>query len=264
VCAAQHVTYRVDDGAQEDAAYGTPRGDTIGVCGDSNNGFGSLINWGLFGDGTHTLRAFADGIEIGSASFTVTTFGTPFLRGASGQYEIDGFPTAGAAVVLRWQEASQNFVIADRAGALADTDKASPQASAVGVLENPSPGAFQSGIGVISGWVCATGQVTIGIDDQTPFPAAYGTGRADTTGVCGDADNGFGSLINWSLLGDGTHTLVAYADGVPFGEATFTVTTLGTPFLTGALGQFVLAGFAGSDVTVRWQEAQQNFVIVDR
>jgi hypothetical protein len=263
VCAAQHVTYRVDAGPEEDVAYGTSRADTSGVCGDGNNGFGSLINWGVFGDGTHTLRAFADGIEIGSAVFTVTTFGTPFLRGASGQYTIDGFPTAETSVVLRWQEAAQNFVIAG-AGALNDADLASPQSSAVGVLENPSPGAFQSGIGVISGWVCAAGQVTIGIDDQAPFPAAYGTGRADTIGVCGDADNGFGSLINWSLLGDGTHTLVAYADGVSFGQATFTVTTLGTAFLTGASGQFVLPEFAGSDVTVRWQQAQQNFVIVGR
>ena len=33
------------------------------------------------------------------------------------------------------------------------------------------------------------------------LPAAYRTERRDTTGVCGDSNNGFGLLFNWNLLG---------------------------------------------------------------
>src|SRR5207249_2896556 len=121
---------------------------------------------------------------------------------------------------------------------------------------------FASGIGVISGWVCSAGQVTLRIDGGAPLLAAYGTSRNDTAGICGDSDNGFGVLINWNLLGDGTHTVVAFADGVPFGQATFTVTTLGAPFQSGLEANYKLLGFDGHDVFVRWQEGQQNFVIV--
>ena len=33
-------------------------------------------------------------------------------------------------------------------------------------------------------------------------------------GACGDTNNGFGLLYNWNRLGDGVHTVTAYADGV--------------------------------------------------
>jgi hypothetical protein len=49
-------------------------------------------------------------------------------------------------------------------------------------LENPQPGSFQSGIGVISGWVCEATEITIEIDGR-PLQAAYGTTRDDTRGV---------------------------------------------------------------------------------
>ena len=38
------------------------------VCGDSNNGFGLLFNWNLLGNGDHTIRALADGVELGRAT----------------------------------------------------------------------------------------------------------------------------------------------------------------------------------------------------
>ena len=37
-------------------------------------------------------------------------------------------------------------------------------------------------------------------------------------------------------LGDGEHTAIAYDNGVKFAESTFTVTTTGEAFLTGAQG----------------------------
>jgi len=262
-CEASAVTYQIDDGELRDAAYGTSRGDTAGVCGDSDNGFGALLNWNLLGDGTHTLRAFADGAEIGSATFDVATLGTPFLSGASGDYTLPDFPADGESVLLTWQEASQSFVITDaELASSAAPPLLAAQAAALGVLENPSALSSQSGIGVISGWVCSAAEVTLVIDGGAPVPAAYGTSRQDTAGVCGDANNGFGRLLNWNLLGDGAHTVTALADGMAFGQATFTVTTLGASFRSGLEAEFELPDFAGGNVLVRWQEGQQNFAIV--
>jgi hypothetical protein len=100
-------------------------------------------------------------------------------------------------------------------------------------LENPQPGSFQSGIGVVSGWVCSAQQITLVFDGIHTFPAAYGTARGDTQADCGDTDNGFGLLVNWNLLGNGQHTVQALRDGVEFANVTVTVTTLGEEFLRG-------------------------------
>jgi len=134
--------------------------------------------------------------------------------------------------------------------------------AAVGVLENPTTGSTRSGIGVISGWVCSANVVTLEIDGDIVVPAAYGTGRDDTVSVCGDANNGFGLLLNWNLLGDGRHDIRALADGVEIGSASFTVQTLGTNFLRGAAGRYLLPQFAGRDVIVEWQQGAQNFVLI--
>lgn len=53
----------------------------------------------------------ANGEVFGSASFTVTTLGQPFLSGASARVSLPGFPQAGSIVQLVWQEASQGFDI---------------------------------------------------------------------------------------------------------------------------------------------------------
>ena len=119
-------------------------------------------------------------------------------------------------------------------------------AELVGLLENPGPASFQSGVGVISGWVCEAETVEIEIAPATGaavrYVAAYGTERLDTarradgTPVCGDTDNGFGLLFNWNRLGDGEHTVVAYVDGEELGRAVVTVTTLGHEFLRDVAG----------------------------
>ncbi len=76
--------------------------------------------------------------------------------------------------------------------------------------------------------------VEIEINGTTRLPAVYGTERRDTTSVCGDSNNGFVLPFNWNLLGEGTHTARAFADGVEFDSATFTVTTLFPGLLRGA------------------------------
>ena len=142
-----------------------------------------------------------------------------------------------------------------------------PSLWAQAVLENPAPGSFQSGVGVISGWVCDAEQIDIvfnpGTATEEIWRAGYRTTREDTESVCNDSDNGFGLLFNWNRLDDGPHTVSALADGVEFGRATFTVTTFGQEFLTGASGEFVVEDFPvdGSDVTLAWQQSLQNFVI---
>ena len=137
-----------------------------------------------------------------------------------------------------------------------------------GVLENPGAGSSQSGIGVISGWVCEA--ETIGIEIETEGEAveqqgvAYGTERVDTQAACGDTANGFGVLFNWNRLGEGEHTVVVVVDEEELGRATFTVTTLGEEFVRGVTGETLALDFPeeGTDVRLVWQEGLQNFVIV--
>ena len=135
-------------------------------------------------------------------------------------------------------------------------------------MENPAPGSFQSGLGVISGWVCEAETVEIvfepgGTAEPFPVETGYGTARADTADHCGDTDNGFGLLFNWNLLGDGHHTVRAYADGEAFAHSTVTVTTLDGEFARGLRQTHTIADFptAGQTTTVEWQEGPQNFVI---
>jgi hypothetical protein len=111
VCDAGTVQIQIDDQPRWRAAYGSDRPDTVAVCGDANNGFAYTVNWNAYGDGTHTVRAFADGAEFGSTTFTVTTLGVDYLRGASGEYTLPNFPQAGRNVTVRWAEPHQNFVI---------------------------------------------------------------------------------------------------------------------------------------------------------
>jgi hypothetical protein len=133
-------------------------------------------------------------------------------------------------------------------------------------LENPRPGSFQSGIGVINGWVCEAEEVVIEING-TPVQAAYGTTRRDTqvpSGPCADDLTGFGLTVNWNLFGDGVQMVRALADGVEFGRAAVTVTTLGLgEFPQGLSRRVQVANFpqAGANTEVQWQESQQNFVI---
>ncbi|MEE4376017.1 MAG: hypothetical protein V2J55_00695 [Candidatus Competibacteraceae bacterium] len=111
VCEANTVEVVIDGGALRQTAYGTKRGDTIGVCGDDNNGFGLTFNWNAIGNGVHNLRALADGVEFANVNFAVTTLGVDFLEGASGQFPLPDFPSSGNITTVGWSEPSQNFNI---------------------------------------------------------------------------------------------------------------------------------------------------------
>ena len=274
VCEAEQVEIEFDGETIVEAPYGIDREDSFEACGDRNNGFGLVVNWNRLGDGKHTVRALADGVEFGSATLHVTTFGVEVLTDAQGDYLLGDFPGVGQQLRLVWQEAAQNFAIA----ALLPATESEPSldnppdqndppvlSDLLGVLENPAPGSFQSGFSIVSGWVCGAEQVEIEIDGTEIFEAAYGTDREDTAERCDDSHTGFGLRLNWNEFGDGAHTLRALADGEEFGRATFTVTTLGETILTGASGVYDLPDFPEPDTTVavEWQEASQNFVIIE-
>ncbi len=108
-CSASIVTLSID-GVFHTVLYGSSRIDTIPTCGDEFNGFGFPVNWNLLGDGLHTIIVFADGIEIGRATVTVTTLGQEFLAGASGTFTLS---FNGMEVVIEWVESLQNFLITD-------------------------------------------------------------------------------------------------------------------------------------------------------
>ncbi len=154
-----------------------------------------------------------------------------------------------------------------------DTQDDSTSAAPTGYLENPGANSFQSGIGVISGWVCEAELVEIEIETERGeterHVAGYGTERLDTLDACGDAANGFGLLFNWNRLGAGEHEVVAYVDEEELGRAVVTVTTVGegaeAEFLRGAEGECIADDFPSPGKTVRleWQESSQNFVITD-
>ena len=274
VCEAEQVEIEFDGTTLVEAPYGLHQEATREACGDRNNGFGLVVNWNRLGDGKHTVRALADGVEFGAATVHVTTFGVEVLTDAQGDYLLGDFPGVGQQIRLVWQEAAQNFALAalspapERAPSLENPpDQSDPPvlSDLLGVLENPAPGSFQSGVSIVSGWVCGAEQVEIEIDGTELFEAAYGTDREDTAERCDDSHTGFGLRLNWNAFGDGAHTLRALADGAEFGRATFTVTTLGETLLTGASGVYDLPDFPepGTLVTVAWQEARQNFVIIE-
>ncbi|MCB1793071.1 MAG: fibronectin type III domain-containing protein [Candidatus Competibacteraceae bacterium] len=260
-CEAQRVEISIDGQPLQAIAYGTERLDTQPVCGDSNNGFGFTQNWNRVGDGVHNLRAFIDGVEFANVNFTVTTLGREFLTGLRAQYTLQNFPSAGVSPQVLWSETHQNFVFTRQVTIPTNTP---PSDNPRVKLESPSQGSHESGIGLIRGWACEASQIEIRIDGGARQAIAYGTERLDTQPVCGDSNNGFGFTQNWNRVGDGTHNLRAYRDGVEFANVNFAVTTLGREeFLTGLSSQLKFNDFpeTGQITTAEWSEPQQNFIV---
>lgn len=129
-------------------------------------------------------------------------------------------------------------------------------------LENPGPGSFQSGIGIISGWSCE-GAVSVAIDG-IETKVAYGSPRADAAPTCGSANSGFGVLVNYNDLGPGAHTAQLMVNGVAKGDPRqFTVTVPINAFMRGVSRTVAVPDFptVGRSTTLVWQEEQQNFAI---
>ena len=142
-----------------------------------------------------------------------------------------------------------------------------PSLAHAATLETPKNGSFYSGIGVIRGWKCeANGELTVRFNGGDPIPLVYGSKRPDVlnAGACDSDAVGFVAIWNWANLGDGTHTAVAYDDGVEFARSRFQVATLlGENYAIGLSGRFRARDFPdpGVNTLLRWNEDVQGFVI---
>ena len=63
------------------------------------------------------------------------------------------------------------------------------------LIELPASGGTASGIGLVSGWKCEAGRLTVRFNGGNPLEMPYGSPRGDTLDVCGDADNGYALLM---------------------------------------------------------------------
>ena len=77
------LTIRFNDGRSIPLVYGSERTDTRPVCGDANNGFVAIWNWGNLGDGIHTARVYDNGVAFAETTFQVGTLGVEFWPGTS-------------------------------------------------------------------------------------------------------------------------------------------------------------------------------------
>ena len=133
------------------------------------------------------------------------------------------------------------------------------------VLESPAQGATLSGLGFISGWKCDASTITVTVNGGRPLPVAMHQERGDLHTVCGGTiRHGFILQMNWNLVGDGAHEVVAYDGGREFARATFTVGTTGEEFLEDVTRRTVIGGFPapGERTVVAWNESTQHFEIV--
>ena len=157
-----------------------------------------------------------------------------------------------------------------------------------GTLENPSGGGYRSGIGLISGWVCAAEDVEVRISNARgalvrTLQVAYGTSRPDTVGQCShnSPNTGFGMTYNFNHLPEGEYTIRAYADGTDnqIGQdetfevvhitgfaATDTDRFLRLEDEVQARGECIVSDFpvTGERTWLKWEESTQNFVIEDQ
>ena len=139
-------------------------------------------------------------------------------------------------------------------------------ASWAAVLESPADGSVVSGIGFVSGWKCDAADITVKIDEGSRRAVAMRQERSGLpeTGPCGGTNrHGFIRWINWALLGDGEHVVVAYDDGVAFARSTFTVGTTGETFVQGVSRRTVVDDFPepGQRTLLEWNEGTQHFEI---
>ena len=195
--------------------------------------------------------------------FLFTTNGTVNWDTSSDVFTYASLPTDGTHALNRNNGATVTNLAQNFAG---DTGSVTVAASTAVALENPQPGSFQSGVGLISGWSCQGPAIAVTVDGGPQLTTPYGSSRADTAGPCGatNTNTGFGLLINYNLFGAGSHSAQLYVNGVQRGSPTqFTVTAPGGEFLSGASKQMTLTDFPspGKTTVLVWQESQQNFAI---
>ncbi len=107
------LTIRFDGGAPLPLAYGNARADTASSCGDTDNGFVSIMNWANLDDGQHTAVVYDNGVEFDRSVFTVRRFREAFITGVSTTVYIQNFPSQGENAVFSWNQATQHLELAE-------------------------------------------------------------------------------------------------------------------------------------------------------
>jgi hypothetical protein len=111
-CQATAITIQIDNAPPVLAPYGSLRADTSTICGGNiTTGFSYLINYNTLTTGSHTIKALADGVLFGTATFSVVNLGSEFLSGKAGEYFLYNFPDYGTRTRVTWQQSKQNFII---------------------------------------------------------------------------------------------------------------------------------------------------------
>jgi hypothetical protein len=135
--------------------------------------------------------------------------------------------------------------------------------------EEPADGSIQSGIGIIRGWACDADNIVVTVDGKE-LTTIYGVARGDTREKCGDTNNGYSQLVNWSLFGEGWHTMNIYyasRSGHLYRRMTdtidFQVVTLDQPYYKDLQRSVRVPDFPheGEYVILNWSTPDQNFKI---
>ena len=114
VCDAESVEILLDGAQYLAAPYGSERMDTVSQCGDSDNGFGVLINMANLGAGEHEASLIADGQVIDTHTFKVTALSTgEFADDLSGCAVIEDFPADKKETRLEWTTSMQGFQMSE-------------------------------------------------------------------------------------------------------------------------------------------------------
>ena len=105
------LTVRFDGGEVFPLPYGMRRKDVLAadLCDHDRVGFVVAWNWGDLSEGEHTAIVYDDGVPIFERTFTVTTFGVSFVRGAFGSCLVDHFPDPGDITRFVWNQGTQRL-----------------------------------------------------------------------------------------------------------------------------------------------------------
>lgn len=109
------ITVVIDGGGPIPMAYGNDRLDTQGSCGDSRNGFVSIINWGEFSTGEHTAVAYDNGVEFARSTFTVVRASEEesYLQDVTAECAVPDFPDPGINASFEWNQGTQHLELAE-------------------------------------------------------------------------------------------------------------------------------------------------------
>ena len=114
VCEAETVQIGLDGVQLLDVAYGSDRLDTHDVCGDSDNGFGLLVNMANLAPGAHEAVLYADGQIIAQHAFNTAALSSgEFVNDLEGCAISEGFPTSDKDTIVKWTTSMQGFQITE-------------------------------------------------------------------------------------------------------------------------------------------------------